>query len=76
MWGSWRGYDQSRSDGYREAGPRDCLAKSVEVAMRSEQINPKQASLLDELIDTYIAATVARQALQTPSVPQPCVQQG
>ncbi|MDB6050206.1 MAG: ISPpu14, transposase Orf3 [Pseudomonas sp.] len=44
--------------------------KCFKFAKRSEQLNPQQASLLDDLIDTDIAAIEAElQALQTPSVP-------
>ena len=43
--------------------------KRFKFAKRSEQLNPQQASLLDDLIDTDIAAIEAElQALQTPSV--------
>jgi transposase len=42
--------------------------KRLKFAKRSEQLNPQQASLLDDLIDTDIAAIEAElQALQTPS---------
>lgn len=42
--------------------------KRLKFAKRSEQMNPQQASLLDDLIDTDIAAIeAALQALQTPS---------
>jgi transposase len=44
--------------------------KRLKFARRSEQLNPQQASLLGDLIDTDIAAIEAElQALQTPSVP-------
>ncbi|PPV39478.1 IS66 family transposase [Ectopseudomonas oleovorans] len=44
--------------------------KRFKFAKRSEQLNPEQASLLDDLIDTDIAAIEAElQALQTPSTP-------
>jgi ABC-type phosphate transport system auxiliary subunit len=40
--------------------------KRLKFAKRSEQLNPQQASLLDDLIDTDIAAMEAElQALQT-----------
>jgi hypothetical protein len=42
--------------------------KRLKFAKRSEQLNPEQASLLDDLIDTDIAAIETElQALQTPS---------
>ena len=42
--------------------------KRLKFAKRSEQMNPQQASLLDDLIDTDIAEVEAElQALQTPS---------
>jgi transposase len=42
--------------------------KRLKFAKRSEQLNPQQASLLDDLIDTDIAAIEAElQTLQTPS---------
>jgi septal ring factor EnvC (AmiA/AmiB activator) len=44
--------------------------KRLKFAKRSEQLNPAQASLLEDLIDTDIAAIEAElQALQTPSTP-------
>ncbi len=44
--------------------------KRFKFAKRSEQLNPQQTSLLDDLIDTDIAAIEAElQTLQTPSVP-------
>jgi transposase len=48
-----------RSNGDREADPRDRKLKRLKFAKRSEQMNPKQSSLLDELIDTDIAAIKA-----------------
>ncbi|MCR8721718.1 transposase, partial [Pseudomonas syringae] len=46
--------------------------KRLKFAKRSEQMNPEQASLLDDLIDTDIAAIEAElQALQTvPAAPE------
>lgn len=48
--------------------PEIAQLKRLKFAKRSEQMNPQQASLLDDLIDTDIAEVEAElQALQTPS---------
>ena len=42
----------------REAGPRNRAAQRFKFSKRSEQLSPDQASLLDDLIDTDIVATI------------------
>lgn len=54
--------------GQLEAGPRNHAAQALQVAKRSEQLSPDQASLLNDLIDTDIAAIEAELKALQPTI--------